>query len=116
MSFRVLHSRFGDCERMCVSSSHLREAPRDVFNDCPLAQLEADTDKNRRLVLRLQYWSTSTHRMCSEPRREWVVMMMLVVQRLRSRDSQESGPVLPIEMWLMILGFVPRWALGVRVC
>lgn len=105
-------SAFRDCSRLSfvIAPAHLRESPNDRFDDCPLlARLEADTDKNRRQSLRWQSWSPSTHQLCFDPQREWVVMMLMLAYRLRSTDSY-----LPNEMWLMILGLVPRWALGPR--
>lgn len=104
---------FNGCHRLSlvIAPPHLREAPEKYFTDCPLlTQLDANTEKNRRRALRLQYWGYPTHRLCSETCRAWVVTVLLLGPRLGAEDS--PLPRLPVEMWLEILGFVPLWALG----
>lgn len=104
----VENRAFAGCRRLSfvIAPPSLRESHGDCFAGCPLlSQLESNTEKNRRKALRLQYWSALTHRLCTELRREWVVVVMLVAQRLGAEET--VFPRLPIEMWLMILGFIP---------
>lgn len=104
---------FSGCHRLSfvIAPLHLRDSFDDRFSDCPLlSALEADTEKNRWQALRLQYWSASTHRLCTRPKREWVVSVMLMASRLDAEDAEL--PRLPTEVWLAILGLVPRCALG----
>jgi hypothetical protein len=66
-----------------------------------------DTAANRRRALDLQYWRAPTHWLCSPRRRDWVLAVLLVANRLR------GGPLaLPPEMWFAILGAIRRYELG----
>jgi hypothetical protein len=68
-----------------------------------------DTNANRRRALDLQYWQIPTHWLCSRARRDWVLAVLIVADRLR------GGPLaLPSEMWYAILGAVRRCELGTR--
>lgn len=104
------------CDRLAfvMAPPHIHNLLGCMISDCPLLErIEADTEKNRRRALQLQYWSASTHQLCSGPRREWVATVVMAARRLGAQDS--GLPRLPIEMWLSILEFVPRWALGPRI-
>ena len=103
----------GNCPRLSfvVAPSCVHNDVERHFPNCPiLGPLQEHTPRSRLQALKLQCWSVATHRLCSSPRREWVVTVMLVAQRVGSQDSDQ--PSLPVEMWLTILDFVPRWALG----
>jgi hypothetical protein len=66
-----------------------------------------DTTVNRRRALDLQYWRVSTHWLCSPARRDWVLAVLCIANRLR------GGPLaLPHEMWYAILGAIRRCELG----
>jgi hypothetical protein len=66
-----------------------------------------DTAVNRRRALDLQYWRAPTHRLCSPRRRDWVLAVLVVANRLR------GGPLaLPHEMWCAIMGAIRRSELG----
>lgn len=55
----------------------------------------------------LQYWGIQTHGLCSPARRDWVLAVLLVANRLL------DGPLtLPREMWYAILGAIRRCELG----
>jgi hypothetical protein len=66
-----------------------------------------DTAANRRRALDLQYWRASTHWLCSPARRDWVLAVLLVANRLRG-----GSLALPHEMWDAILGAIRRCELG----
>eukprot|EP00035_Acanthoeca_spectabilis_P017043 m.355918 g.355918 ORF g.355918 m.355918 type:complete len:329 (-) comp16603_c0_seq2:515-1501(-) len=106
---------FGDCRRLLfvVAPPHVRRERDLHFTNCPmLGPLQEETPRSRLQMLRMQCWSLPTHRLCSGSRREWVATVMLVVARLRSLNTEGELPLLPIEMWFLILEFVPRWELG----
>lgn len=140
---RVQAAAFGHCEWLVVASvadSVVEVGPRgqshlcDVFFGCSrlrcvvgppelmassvgrsLSGESGEEKKRRRQALQLQYWTVQTHKLCSEPRRNWVVTILRIASRLRldeRRDESRGLPPLPPEMWFAILELVPRWALG----
>lgn len=102
---------FAGCHRLrCVVATSLVASPKDHFDGTSLLEyggLLEDTPASRHRAAALRFWSRPTHRLCSPERRSWVGMLLLIAARLRLQ-----GLFLPLEMWMMILGCVPRHLLG----
>lgn len=82
-----------------------------TFPGTPLRATGAveDSAEQRIRLKALTYWARSTHHLCSPGRQQWVATVLMAAQRLRAGDM-----FLPPELWLIIIGFVPRYALGDR--
>lgn len=120
---RIENSAFENCTRLqCViAPDPFEKSARALdrfFRNTPVNRdnpPHADTPAARAMAAALRYWSRSTHHLCAPPRREWVVGVMLVAGWLRARYGHHGAvPALPEEMWVEILGLVPRHLMGTR--
>lgn len=103
---------FRDCHRLqyVVAPPHFVHDPGEHFVGTPVLSvggLVGDTPSTRRRAVSLQYWSFATHHLCSQRRRKWVQVVMLVAMRLSRR-----GLHLVPEMWITVLGCIRRDLLG----
>lgn len=64
-----------------------------------------DTPANRLRALLVQYWSCEAHRRCTHDQRVAIHTVLLARERLRNGACL---PLIPIEMWLAVLSFLPR--------
>ena len=98
---------FNGCSLLSVAvvPARLLSLRENCFGDCP--QLRTDfipwSAKSRRQVLKIRFWSPTSHRLCSRASRQWVTTMFLCSLR---NDETENLPILPTEMMWMILGMI----------
>ena len=87
--------------------------PAKVFAGCPVLAGAGLTPHSAAPLLRHTLWHPTTHTWCTPGQRACVVAVL--VAELRSdRQAEETAP-LPLlvhDLWLLILQFVPRRALG----
>lgn len=104
-------STFEGCIRLkLVVSGVLAQSPAGHFRCCPVnttGKVVDCTPVNLHRANALRYWSRRTHWLCSYPRQQWVVMVLLAAGRLAVRGCR-----LPDEMWVAILGWLLRSDLG----
>ena len=88
--------------------------PNKVFAGCPVLRAGAGlTSHSAAPPLRRTFWHPTMHAWCTPSQRECVLAVL--VAELRS-DRQAAAvaalPSLAHDLWLLILQFVPRHALG----
>eukprot|EP00035_Acanthoeca_spectabilis_P007400 m.136322 g.136322 ORF g.136322 m.136322 type:complete len:313 (+) comp13936_c0_seq2:2498-3436(+) len=102
---------FVGCRRLqYVIAPAMLDNPANHFDGTPVLSLGGlvdDTPTTRLRASALRFWSRATHHLCSEARRQWVVLLMLVAGRLST-----EGRHVPPEVWVNILGAIPRDQLG----
>jgi hypothetical protein len=87
--------------------------PAMVFVGCPVLAGAGLTPYSAVPPLRRTLWHPTMHSWCTPGQRDRVLAVL--VSELRSdRQEEEEGvlPVLPHDLWLLILEFVPRRSLG----
>ena len=86
-------------------------SPEDRFDECPLLEdgpVQWSMEAERRGST-LRWWSRRNHHLCSAARRRWVWGVFMVAIRL---ERMEELPVVPPEMWEVIVGQLLLWELG----
>ena len=62
-------------------------------------------------VLAVRFWTPRSHRLCTESQRRWGRAILLIGIRLLQREGLEP-PLLPMELWLVVLGMLELHELG----
>ena len=88
--------------------------PSKVFAGCPVLLAGAGlTPHSAVRPLRRTLWHPTMHAWCTHRQRECVLTVLVAELRLYRQDEETAPlPLLVYELWLLILQFVPRHALG----
>ena len=86
--------------------------PAVVFRRCPVLK-NSLTCLSDVPLLRHTFWHPTMHKWCTRPQK--ICILAVLVAELRSDRQEEETAALPLmvhDLWLLILHFIPRRALG----